>query len=136
MDHAELFQTVASLLSTNLTGDTLVYENEPFPSGGPFIFVEFWSDMLDQDSIGAGTRRANLWREEGVIAVHIMVERGVGTLYARQKAVAVSNIFRGEEISGVRFREIRIGAGEPSETDGNYARFSVSVAWEAYSSDD
>ena len=33
MDHAELFQTVANLLSTNLTGDTLVYENEPFPSG-------------------------------------------------------------------------------------------------------
>jgi hypothetical protein len=111
----------------------LYFENEDWALGDApahFLFVEVFGDFYDQASIGAGSRDANLWREEGQVLVHVMTQRGIGSTKARQLAERALDIFRGTDLGSITFREASIGAGEPGDADGNYWRMTASINWQ------
>lgn len=128
-----VYDVVEQRLDANWTATPVVFENEDFPTPddpAAFVFVELYGDVFDQISIGGGDEVGdNLWREAGSLLMHVMTPNGTGTRDARAFAKQLVDLFRGQEIGGVTFRDAAIGAGEPGENDGNYFRMTASVSW-------
>lgn len=111
----------------------LVFENEAPTSptdGEPFVLVEIFGRLFDMASIGADTPEANLWREEGVLWLHVMMPAWSGTSTGRQHAWQLAKIFLKQPIPGMEFSAAQVGMGEAVETDGSYARMTVSLDWQ------
>jgi len=134
MSSAEVFDVIHNRLTTSWTTTTVVFENEDWPTPdtpAPFVFVEVFGDFFNQESIGGGDGlNDNLWREGGQLLMHVMVPNGTGTSQARTYAKSLIDLFRGQEIGSVVFRDGAIGAGEKGEEDGNYFRMTASVSWQ------
>jgi hypothetical protein len=133
MSSPEAFDAIKTAITSAGLTQPVVYENERFPlanSPAAFVFVEVFGTIYEQASIGAEPQASNKWREEGVLLMHVLVPNGTGTDAARTLAKQIANIFRGQEIAGVIFRDASIGAGEPGDQDGNYFRMTVRVDWQ------
>lgn len=131
------FDAIESYLRQKWSGDMqrvepLVFENENFiQDGSTWIYVEIFGNLYDQESIGAETITGNLWREEGLLSLHVMMPRGQGSRLGRQVAYDLAQLFRGVELPGnLRFMTQSIGAGEPGDEDGNYNRMSLVIDWQ------
>lgn len=132
MSSPEAFIVISAVLSA-WTTTPVVFENVDYqlpdePSN--FVFVEVYGDFFDQASIGAEPRSSNLWREGGQLYLHVMTRNGTGTDAARQIAKDLVNLFRGQDIDGVTFRDASIGAGEPGRDFANYFAMTATVNWE------
>lgn len=113
----------------------LVFENEPYPLAGtatPWVMVEIFGDAFVQASIGADPVITNRWCELGQVLMHVMTPNGTGTAAVRTFAKQLVDLFRGQEISGIRFRDASIGASQPGARDGNYFRMTATINWELY----
>lgn len=135
MASAAVYDVIEQRLTALWTATPVVFENMDFPdlaeTPAPFVFVEIYGDVFDQASIGGGAGQAsNLWREAGQLLMHVMTPQGTGTRDARLYAKQLVDLFRGEEVGGVVFRDCAIGAGEAGENDGNYYRMTASVTWQ------
>lgn len=133
MASAEAFGPIETYLRANWTATALVFENEDWPTPetpAPFIFVEVDGDLFSQQSLGAGARDDNLWREAGTLRLHVLAPVGGGSLVARQYARQAADLFRGKDVSGITFGDASLGAGEPGTADGNYWRFTATIDWE------
>lgn len=133
MSSPEAYSAIHDYLVQQWTGPTLHFENEGavLPNVPDyFIFVEIFGTSFDQASIGAETAAANLWRELGEIIAYVMIPRDSGTLQGRTYAKQFANLFRGQEIAGVIFRDASIGAAEAGEENGSYFRLAVTIDWE------
>lgn len=133
MASPETFVVVRDTLSASWSATPVHYENDGSSTPEPpahFIFVEVVGDLLGQQSIGAGSRDENLWRETGTLYLHVMAPNGEGSLTARQHGRDVANLFRGRDIDTVTFGNASLGAGEPGDDDGNYWRFTVTIDWQ------
>lgn len=133
MSSPEAFDAIETLAKAVWTATPIVFENDDWPLPGTpaaFLFVEVFGDFFGQESIGAENQRANLWREAGQVHAHVLVPRGRGSRNARLLARQFIDLFRGETISGVVFRDASIGAGEPGAKDGNYFRMTATIDWE------
>lgn len=111
----------------------IVFENEtPSPPDGAqaWVFVEMAGNLYDIASIGAGSPEANLWRESGTLWLHVMTPVWTGTREGRQHAWDLAELFKAQPIPGLRFQAMSVGAGEPVETDGNWARMTLTIDWE------
>jgi hypothetical protein len=95
-----------------------------------WLYVEVYGDFFDQASIGAEPVTANRWREGGVVFLHVMVPSGSGSGLARGYAGELLELFQGQEIDGVRFRDASIGEGEPGRDFPNYWAMAASIEWE------
>lgn len=129
----EAFTAVRETLAAGWTLTDTVYENEDYtPRDDPrhFVFVEVYGDLFAQASLGAEPQADNLWREAGMVYMHVMTLNGIGSSTARQYARQLVGLFKGQEIDGVRFRDASIGAGEPGRDFGNYFAMTATVAWE------
>ncbi|QRY68195.1 hypothetical protein JVX98_28320 [Ensifer sp. PDNC004] len=133
MSTPESYDATHDYLVANWLATPIAFENDGFePPSDPdyWLLVEMFGDLFAQESIGAETQDANLWREAGQIYVHVMTPRGVGTRVARQYGRQIADLFRGQEIAGVVFRDASIGAGEPGKADGSYFRMTVTIDWQ------
>ncbi|CAA2142748.1 hypothetical protein [Hyphomicrobium sp. ghe19] len=133
MSSFEAFDVIEQRLRALWTTTPLVFENEDWPNpdmASPFVFVEVFGDVLEQESIGGGDARAdNLWREEGQLLMHVLTPSGTGTGRSRQLAKSLADLFRGEDIGGVEFRHASIGASDPGKQDGQYFRMTTAIFW-------
>ena len=134
MSSAEVFDVIGQRLGAEWSSTPVVFENDPWSAPDtpvPFVFVEVFGDFFDQASIGGGeVIDANLWREEGQLLLHVMTPNDTGSRDARLKAKALVDLFRGQEIGGVIFRDAAIGAGDPGRTFANYYAMTASVTWQ------
>lgn len=133
MSSPTAFSAIEAYLRTNWTATPIIFENEDWPlpdTPAAFLYVEVFSGIYDQASIGAATQQGNLWREDGTLAGHVLVPGGIGTGQARTYAKAFADLFRGQELGSIRFGQVSLGAGEPGQRDGNYYRFSATIDWE------
>jgi hypothetical protein len=132
MSGPDAFQGVETYLRTNWTTTALVFENEDEPDPLPdyFVYVEIVGTFYMQASIGASPTSTNLWREGGVIFLHVMARNNIGSLKARTYAKQLADLFRGNEEAGVRPRDMSIGAGDPGRDFPNYFAMSVTIGWE------
>jgi hypothetical protein len=132
MSSPDAFQGIETYLRTNWTTTSLVFENEPDPDPLPdyFVFVEIEGTFYTQASIGADPVPDNLWREGGVLFLHVMTRNNIGSLKARTYAKQLADLFRGNEDAGVRPRDMAIGAGEPGRHFPNYFAMTATIDWE------
>lgn len=134
MASAAAFDVVHDRLVAEWTATPLVFENDDYQAPDapePFVYVEVFGDFFDQASIGARTQADNLWREGGQVYLHVMTEKGVGSRAARVLAKQLADLFRGQEISGVRFRNASIGAGDPARFPaGSYFAMTATIEFE------
>jgi hypothetical protein len=111
------------------------WENEsadpPDPAAGVWCLVEFTSDVIDQESIGAGARTANRWRERGTVFAHVFAPSGTGTTAARTLGEQIADVFRasGTVSPGIVFEAISPGLGDADGPDGNWWRLPISIAF-------
>lgn len=113
-----VFAAIHDFLAASWSATPLVFENEDFqkPSPpSPWVLAEVSGTSYAQASIGAKTVATNLWREEGLLWMHVMVPAATGSLAARQYAKQLADLFRGRELLAglLTFREIAIGHGGP-----------------------
>lgn len=111
----------------------LVFENVAPTSptdGETFVLVEIFGSLFDMASIGAEEPEGNLWREEGTLWLHVMMPAWTGTATGRQHAWQLAKFFLRQPIPGMEFRAAQVGMGDPVETDGSYARMTVSLDWQ------
>lgn len=132
MASPQTYDAIHDYLETVWTATPLAFENDGFK--GPnqpvaWVLIEIFGDFYEQESIGAETQAANLWREAGQLLAHVNVPRGTGSRDARVHAAAIVDLFRGLEIGPVVFTTASIGAREPGVTDGSYFRMTATVDW-------
>ena len=134
MASAEVYDVIEQRLTDQWSATPVVFENRSWPladAPAAFVYVEVFGDYFDQESIGGGEGlSANLWREGGQLLMHVMVPNDTGTSAARGFAKQLVDLFRGQDIDGVVFRNAAIGAGDPGKEDGNYYRMTASVTWQ------
>lgn len=127
------YDTIHDYLIGTWSATPLAFENDGFD--GPadpehWILIEIVGNFFEQETIGAETRDANLWREGGQIYAHVMAPRGAGSRQARVHANAIVNLFRGQDIGMLTFRDASIGAGEAGDVDGSYFRLTATIDWQ------
>lgn len=139
MSTAAVYSAVRTYLEANWTTTPLRWENEtftiPVDADGvpqPWVDVEITGTEYDQASLGAGTVASNLWREDGMLWLHVMVPSGSGSGVARTHAANLAALFRGLDLDpDIVFRTMSIGLGSPGDDDGNWWRLSLSIEWQS-----
>ncbi len=133
MASPEAFSPIEAYLKAEWTATPVAFENdgfEPPKTASAFVRVEIFGTYFAQASIGEGDRVENLWREAGMIYLHVCVPRGSGSLPARTYCRQLADLFRGQDLGNIRFRDISIGAAEVGDEKGNYFRMTVTIEWE------
>lgn len=133
MATATVYSAIRAQFTTYWTATAVRWENERFDlpePPAPWVAVEMTGTLYDQASLGAGVRADELWREEGILWMHVMVPAGSGAETARTLAGQLCDLFRGVELDpNIEFRGFSIGLGEPGDDDGNWYRISISSDW-------
>jgi hypothetical protein len=132
MSSAAAFDVIETILRTGWVDTPIYFENEDYPidlNPNAFLRVEIFGDSFKQESIGAAPRKDNLWREMGVVYVHVMTERGSGSRQARVYADMACELFRGADVSDVEFQDMSIGSGDQGVEDGKYYRMTAMIEW-------
>lgn len=133
MSSNEAFSVVETTLRSGWTVTPLVFENESYElpdAPEHFVYVEMFGDFFNQASIGAEPQSANLWREGGMVYLHVMTKDGIGSSLARQYAKQLVGLFRGQDIDGVDFLNASIGSGDPARKFPNYFAMTATIEWE------
>jgi hypothetical protein len=125
---------IKQYLNAEWTTTPIVYQNprHNIPSGDPaaFLVVQVRGIFEDQASIGAETRLANLWREEGELYLNVYVPSGSGDDTAAQHCETLMGLFKGQEIGGIIFRGGTIGEDEDApDIEGNYYSMTATIFW-------
>lgn len=140
MSSDTVYTAVHDFLVANWTTTPLVFENEnavpQTDSNGapvPYVFVEMSGNFYEAASIGTGSDVTNLFREEGLVFIHVFVPSGAGSTLARTYAKTLVDLFRGLELSNgsLRFLQSSIGRGTPGDENGNWWRLGSSVTYQA-----
>lgn len=136
-----VYDAVRAHLEANWTATPLVFDNEdaapdgrrPQEGAGAWVMIEMTGNFYDQASIGSGSPVTDLWREDGLVFMTVMVRAGTGSRTARAYTKQLCDLFRGVELAdgSIRFREASIGVGEKATPDGNWFGLPVQVAYEA-----
>lgn len=134
MASPEAFDVIVEHIANQWGGLTdVVFENDEYhlpDTPTEFVYVEIFGDFFDQISLGAEPREDNLWREAGQVYFHVMTPNNTGSKRARELAKQVVNLFRGQDIDGVTFRDASIGAGDPGRKFANYYAMTATQNFE------
>lgn len=120
------------------TTTPVYYENEffdpPLDGSGaplPFVYVEVFGDTFNQET--TGSPGSNLWLEEGVTYLHVMVPSGAGTGTARQYVDDLIALFREVPLSTTGgelvMTQMSKGAGEPGKDFPNHWAQTATIHW-------
>lgn len=97
----------------------------------PFVYVEIFGDTLAQETMGAPG--ANMWLEQGMTLLHVMVPTQTGTSTGRQYANELLNLFREKPLNAAGFQIVMttmsIGAGYPGVDFPSHWALTASIAW-------
>ena len=132
MASPEAYDIISAYLVSEFTSAPLTFENDDFKLPDDpehFVRIEIFGDFYQQESIGAEEVAANLWREAGVVLAHVMAPQGAGSRQARTYAKQICDLFRGQEIGGIMFRDMSIGSSEAANIDGSYYRMTATINW-------
>lgn len=149
VDLADACGAIVQRLKDNWTATPLAFENvDPAPAAGiwppvdavtkapvAWVYCEIFDDGAPDGAIGKPGSRNVI--EFGIIKLYVMVQKGAGTADARDKAVALGEIFRDQEFfksdptAMVRTRTPRVGRDPLVAEDGNIvAGACVSIPFE------
>jgi hypothetical protein len=134
MSTVDVYSAIKTFLDANFTTVPCVYENTDTPlsdTPSAFVYAEISGTAYFQASTGGGLGD-NLFRENGLLWLHVMVTSGSGSITARTYAKTLVELFREAELLGgsLVFNQASVGLGEPGTEDGNYWRLSISIEWE------
>ena len=133
MTTAAFSAAVRALLDAQWTSCSVAYENESFTvpettdGPQPWMMVEMTGRLFDQRSIGAGTRTANRWREEGQLFLHVFAPVNSGSATARTLIHAAVDLFRGTDLGTASLTAASIGLGETVDANGTWWRISATI---------
>lgn len=133
MASPEAFDDISTRLTAEWTTTPLVFENEPYELPGvpePFIYVEVFGDDFDQ--VEVGEQGKNMWQEQGVAYLHVMVPNDTGSSVARTYAKQLLNLFREQQIGSIRTVKMSIGQGQPGRPFANYWAMTTTMWWARY----
>ncbi len=108
----------------------LVFENEFYQlpdTPAPFVYVEIFGDTYNQETTGAPL--SNMWLENGVTYLHVMMPSGQSTRVGRDYANQLMYLFREQPMSSLFMNEMSIGAGDPGKNWPDYWALTVSIFW-------
>jgi len=115
------------------TTTPVVYEDPFYELPGtpaPFVFVEIFGTSFDQETAGAPGN--NMWREDGVAYLNVMIPSGMSSRDARVIADGLVALFRERQAGSVRINEMDIGKGEPGAQFAQYWAMTVTLYWHRY----
>lgn len=124
------FNAIHDRLVAQWSDTELLFENDPLADQDtqtPFVYVEIYGDDHQQETIGAPG--SNMWVEDGVAYLHVMVPDGTGSQGARTLADQLANLFRELPEATMYFEDISIGAGEPGRSFPNFWALTVTIGW-------
>lgn len=130
MSSSAAYSAIHDRLVAQWTDTVLIFENDALvdpDTQAPFVYVEIYGDMLQQETIGAPG--ANTWLEDGAAYLHVMVPDGTGSQGARTLADQLANLFREVPAGAMYFEDISIGAGEPGRSFPNFWALTVTIGW-------
>lgn len=139
MSDETVLATIAARFAASWTATPLAQENDLFRAPEPpsaWLLWEVTAQQLDQESIGAGSRTANRWREFGQLWIHLLVPAGTGSATARTLMRQAVDLFRGQDIGALTFHGAQIGTGESAQPgergvkDGKWWRLSAAIEWD------
>lgn len=111
----------------------VVYE-DPFyelpATPAAFVFVEIFGTSYGQETLGAPGN--NMWLEEGVAYLHVMIPSGQSSRDARLIADRLLTLFRERPAGALRVTESDIGKGEPGAQFAQYWAMTVTLYWHRY----
>jgi hypothetical protein len=131
---AAAFTTIREYLEAQWTTTPLAWDNETFRQPNPanpaaFVLVQITGGLYEQMTIGAETRAANRWQEEGELLLSVMVPMGTGSLAARQIADGLFALFQGLQLDDIEFRDASIGLGVVAEDRGTWWVLPLRINW-------
>ena len=129
MSSPSAFDAFADRLA-DWTATDVAFENDDYRVPGTpaaFVYVEIFGDSYNQETIGAP--QENMFLEQGVTYLHVMAPKGTGSKESRVHANNLMNLFREQDIDGVKIEEASIGAGEPGTEFKNYWAMTVTLNW-------
>ena len=134
MSTATAYNAIRSHLVANWTSTPLAWDNEAFAKPEPpvpFVLVQVTGSIYEQMTIGAETRQANRFQEEGQLLLTIIVPLGTGSDVARQHAEALATMFRGLTLdaSDIEFLDMSIGLGRAADDDGPWWALPMRIDW-------
>lgn len=94
----------ANWLATPIRGVDNDLDGPPLASLDPWIAVQY--PGADESQASMGDPGNNVWREEGVIVVHIQVASGTGKATYLSLGDQMAALFRGKDIDGVHIRSV------------------------------
>jgi hypothetical protein len=112
------------------TTTPVIYENQFYAlpdEPAAFVYVEIFGDAYAQETMGAP--QANIWVEQGVTYLHVMVPSGRGSSAARTCANDLLYLFREQPLSGLFMPEMSIGAGDPGRDFPDYWALTATIFW-------
>lgn len=132
MASAAVMTAVKERLDAFWSRTEIRYLNDTFETptdGTPFLAVQYPVATEMQASIGAPG--ANLYREEGIVRLVLMIERGAGVIDWTAWLDDLRRHFRGKSFGGVRTYEASPAVLDDRNDDGKYWALSCAVAYEA-----
>jgi hypothetical protein len=140
---------IEARLAANWTATPIVYDNidpDPDPADGtlvdgvtvpmPWVFVELIDVAANIIAFGLPGDQTVL--DEGLLKLHVMVEKGAGMDDARLKAEQLGEIFRQKEFYNtdptayVRTMTPRVGRGSMVSENGNWVSMHCTVPYQFY----
>ena len=124
------FQAIKNRLDTGWSATPVWYENEfeePPSDPDAFVYVEVFGDSFGQETTGAP--QENLWEEAGTAYLHVHVPKGTGSMIARQHAHGLQQLFREQDIEGLKIDEMSLGAGQPGREFPLYWALTLTLFW-------
>jgi len=86
------------------------------PPAGPWVMIAYPGSAVSRADIGAPD--SPMWSETGAIMAHTFTPQGAGTDAADAIADSLWELFRGQEVNGVRFDERLGGSSGEREIPG------------------
>jgi hypothetical protein len=134
MSSAAAYSTIRTYLEAQWSTTPLAWDNEAFrqpdpAEPAPYVLVQITGGQYEQMTIGAETRTANRWQEEGELLLSVIVPMGTSSLLARQIADALFALFRGLQLDDIEFRDASIGLGVAAEDRGQWWLLPLRINW-------
>lgn len=133
MSSPTAFEAIKNRIGAAWSATPVWYENdfEELPSEpDAFVYVEVFGDSFGQETTGAPEQ--NVWEEAGTAYLHVYVPKGSGSLIARQHARSLQQLFREQDVDGLKIVEMSIGAGEPGREFPLYWALTLTMFWRRY----
>lgn len=105
-----------------------VRRDERTDESASFLQVQY--PVANEEQITIGAPGANVWREEGVIRLVLLMNRDEDRATILQRADELRSLFRGKEFAGVQTFAPTPPAIDDNNDDGNFLRLSIAVPYQ------